>query len=247
MPDQYTLAKFQQFELDRGHMPVMGEIDLVSSHTPWTPLPRMVPWNRLGDGSIFDAMPGQGVSPGAAWQNSATVRRLYGQSIRVLHDCAHVVDRPIARQESRRRAARRPPAINHGQRLRRHPRRPDLDRRARPVTSPTGSRPGTGRRLAARARTRRCGRWTHSATSSSTPSAAGTGSRHTALGAMNPSGPSPRVHRRHTRRLDDGNEHDRRVLIRYGLALIAAAGLRDRRVRALRSGVGLRRRSSPAC
>jgi hypothetical protein len=26
-------------------------------------------------------MPGQGLSPGAAWQNSATVRRLYGQSI----------------------------------------------------------------------------------------------------------------------------------------------------------------------
>jgi len=82
MPDQYTLARFQHLALGRGHAPVMAEIDLVSSHTPWTPLPRMVPWNRLGNGAIFDPMPAQGLSPDAAWRNSDTVRRLYGQSIR---------------------------------------------------------------------------------------------------------------------------------------------------------------------
>jgi phosphatidylglycerophosphate synthase len=81
MPDQYTLAEFQQLELGRGHAPVMAEIDLVSSHTPWTPLPRMVPWNRLGNGSIFDPMPAEGLSPGVAWRDSDTVRRLYGQSV----------------------------------------------------------------------------------------------------------------------------------------------------------------------
>jgi phosphatidylglycerophosphate synthase len=82
MPDQYTLAQFQRLELGDGHAPVMAEIDLVSSHTPWTPLPRMVPWNQLGDGSVFDPMPAQGLSPDRAWQNSSTVRALYGQSIR---------------------------------------------------------------------------------------------------------------------------------------------------------------------
>ncbi len=82
MPDQYTLAKFQQHELGPGHAPVMAEMDLVSSHTPWTPLPRMVAWNRLGNGSVFDAMPAEGVPPSAAWQDSATVRKLYAQSIR---------------------------------------------------------------------------------------------------------------------------------------------------------------------
>src|SRR5262249_55421910 len=49
MPDQYTLAAFQRLELAPGHKPVMAEIDLVSSHTPWTPLPTMVPWNKVGD------------------------------------------------------------------------------------------------------------------------------------------------------------------------------------------------------
>jgi hypothetical protein len=81
MPDQYSLAAFQRLELAPGHRPVMAEIDLVSSHTPWTPLPRMVPWDRLGDGSVFDPMPAQGLTPAAAWRDPATVRRLYGESV----------------------------------------------------------------------------------------------------------------------------------------------------------------------
>jgi len=81
MPDQFTLAAFQRLELTPGHQPIMAEIDLVSSHTPWTPLPKMVPWDQLGDGSIFDPMPAQGLTPAVAWRDSETVRQLYGQSI----------------------------------------------------------------------------------------------------------------------------------------------------------------------
>src|SRR5262249_57159824 len=63
MPDQYTLAVFQRLELSPGHKPVMAEIDLVSSHYPWAPLPAMVPWNKIGNGSIFDTMPARGEDP----------------------------------------------------------------------------------------------------------------------------------------------------------------------------------------
>ena len=63
MPDQYTLAAFQRLELTPGHKPVMAEIDLVSSHTPWAPLPAMVPWNKVGNGSIFDPMPARERDP----------------------------------------------------------------------------------------------------------------------------------------------------------------------------------------
>ncbi|HET9840462.1 MAG TPA: CDP-alcohol phosphatidyltransferase family protein, partial [Nocardioides sp.] len=57
IPDQYTLRAFAKNELDRpGRRPVMAEIDLVSSHTPWTPLPRMLPWSQIGDGSSYDGM-----------------------------------------------------------------------------------------------------------------------------------------------------------------------------------------------
>jgi phosphatidylglycerophosphate synthase len=57
IPDQYTLRAFDQHELQRpDRRPVMAEIDLVSSHTPWTPLPRIVPWSQLADGSVYDGM-----------------------------------------------------------------------------------------------------------------------------------------------------------------------------------------------
>ena len=81
MPDQYSLAAFQRLELAPGHSPVMAEIDLSSSHTPWSPLPSLVPWDQVGDGSVFESMPAQGLPPKVAWQNSDTVRRLYGQSV----------------------------------------------------------------------------------------------------------------------------------------------------------------------
>jgi hypothetical protein len=82
IPDQYTLDQFEQRELPAGHRPVFAEIDLVSSHTPWAPLPRLVPWDDVGDGSVYDPMPAQGDLPGTVWQSSERVRQAYGASIR---------------------------------------------------------------------------------------------------------------------------------------------------------------------
>jgi phosphatidylglycerophosphate synthase len=57
VPDQYTFAAFNRNELSRPHRrPVFAEIDLDSSHEPWTPLPHIVAWHDLGDGSIYDGM-----------------------------------------------------------------------------------------------------------------------------------------------------------------------------------------------
>ena len=81
MPDQYTWKRFYDRELAHPHAPVMAEIDLVSSHTPWTPLPRLVPWAQVGDGSVFDPQPAEGLSPVAAWADPRTVRKLYGESV----------------------------------------------------------------------------------------------------------------------------------------------------------------------
>ncbi len=81
MPDQYTFAEFQRLELTPGHKPVMAEIDTTSSHTPWVPLPSMVPWNQVGNGSIFDAQRGTAADVARVWSNANTVRQFYGQSI----------------------------------------------------------------------------------------------------------------------------------------------------------------------
>ena len=81
MPDQYTLAAFQRLELTPGHKPVMAEIDLVSSHTPWAPLPVMVPWNKVGNGSIFDPMPARGETPISIAGSASKERQAFGKSM----------------------------------------------------------------------------------------------------------------------------------------------------------------------
>jgi phosphatidylglycerophosphate synthase len=81
MPDQYTLAEFQRLELDPGHKPVMAEIDLVSSHSPWAPLPTMVPWSKVGNGSIFDPMPARGQTPLSILGSANKQRQAFATSI----------------------------------------------------------------------------------------------------------------------------------------------------------------------
>ena len=81
MPDQYTFAEFQRLELGPGHKPVMAEIDLVSSHSPWAPLPTMVPWSKVGNGSIFDPMPARGETPLSVLGSASKERQAFGKSI----------------------------------------------------------------------------------------------------------------------------------------------------------------------
>jgi hypothetical protein len=82
MPDEYTLAEFQRLELTPGHKPVMAQIVLVSSHAPWAPLPVMVPWSKVGNGSIFDPMPALGETPLSVVGNASKERRAFGKSIK---------------------------------------------------------------------------------------------------------------------------------------------------------------------
>jgi phosphatidylglycerophosphate synthase len=82
MPDQYTLAALQRLELDKpNRAPVMAEVDLVSSHTPWAPLPQLVDWSRVGDGSVFDPMPAEGESPEDVWRDRERVKAAYAESV----------------------------------------------------------------------------------------------------------------------------------------------------------------------
>ena len=73
MPDQYTFLALQRRELAGRHRPLFAEVDLISSHAPWTKIPRLIPWDEVGDGSIFHSIPAQDPVPG--------VRAMYGRSI----------------------------------------------------------------------------------------------------------------------------------------------------------------------
>ena len=60
MPDQYALLALQRLELAKRHRPpLFAEVDLISSHAPWTRIPRLIPWDDVGDGSVFDRIPAQ--------------------------------------------------------------------------------------------------------------------------------------------------------------------------------------------
>ena len=72
----------------------MAEIDLVSSHHPWAPLPRLVPWDEVGDGSVFDGMPEQGEPSDVVFRRPRRGARGVRRVDRVL---AGRADRPSSR------------------------------------------------------------------------------------------------------------------------------------------------------
>ena len=133
MPDQYTWKHFYDSELARPHAPVMAEIDFVSSHTPWTPLPRLVPWSEVGDGSVFDPQPARGSGAGrrvARPERRAEAVRAVGR----VHAAADVlVPAHLRPAEPRAHRARRPSAGADRERPGCRPRRADHDHREGPA------------------------------------------------------------------------------------------------------------------
>jgi hypothetical protein len=82
MPDQYVLLALQRLELaKRQRPPVFAELDLVSSHAPWTRIPELIDWSDVGDGSIFNRMPVDDVTRAALFGDHQKVRAAYGRSI----------------------------------------------------------------------------------------------------------------------------------------------------------------------
>ncbi|MFF3308681.1 sulfatase [Streptomyces sp. NPDC002952] len=82
MPDQYTLTAFERLEHGRKHdKPLMSEIILTSSHQPWAPIPKTIPQDRVGDGSVYEDIQRAGRKPADVFYDSAEVKREYGKSV----------------------------------------------------------------------------------------------------------------------------------------------------------------------
>ncbi|MEV4705129.1 sulfatase [Actinoplanes sp. NPDC049316] len=82
VPDQFALKSFTDAEYARpGRAPLMAELTFVSSHTPWAPLPSLVGWDELGDGSMYAAQHARGQSAAQVWKDPVRVRAAYAQSI----------------------------------------------------------------------------------------------------------------------------------------------------------------------
>jgi phosphatidylglycerophosphate synthase len=82
MPDQYTLLALQRRELAKHHRPpLFAEVDLISSHAPWTRIPRFISWDDVGDGSIFDRIPADESTKASLFGDAERARTAYGDSI----------------------------------------------------------------------------------------------------------------------------------------------------------------------
>ncbi|MFI5924779.1 sulfatase-like hydrolase/transferase [Micromonospora sp. NPDC051543] len=80
MPDQYTLSFFQRHVRADADRPIMAEIPLISSHSPWTAVPRMIGWDAVGDGSVYHGDAGAKES-GKDDRDTGRVRAGYRQAI----------------------------------------------------------------------------------------------------------------------------------------------------------------------
>jgi hypothetical protein len=81
MPDQYTLAAFQNEVYAKRTGPLMAEITLTSSHEPWTTIPQTVDWNAIGDGSIYKPMVKGAPSRVSLWDSPVRTQAQYAKSI----------------------------------------------------------------------------------------------------------------------------------------------------------------------
>jgi phosphatidylglycerophosphate synthase len=82
MPDQYTFLALQRRELAKRHRPpLFAEVDLISSHAPWTRIPRLISWDDVGDGSIFGRVPPEESTQAALFGDGKRARAAYGHSI----------------------------------------------------------------------------------------------------------------------------------------------------------------------
>ncbi len=79
MPDQYSLSAFEANMRHSTDGDVAAEIALLSSHVPWNPLPRGIPWEDVGDGSVFDGSHRFGGPMN--WRDRDSVRDAYATSL----------------------------------------------------------------------------------------------------------------------------------------------------------------------
>jgi hypothetical protein len=102
MPDQFTLAALDRLlRTGEDPRPLFVQVALVSSHAPWVPVPELIDWDSLGDGTVFNEVATSGDPPDVVWRDTDRVREQYRLSIdyslRTVFDYAarHAADPPL--------------------------------------------------------------------------------------------------------------------------------------------------------
>ncbi len=102
MPDQFTLAALDRLlRSSEDPRPLFAQVALVSSHAPWVPVPTLLDWDALGDGTVFDAVAVSGDPPDVVWRDRDRVRAQYrlavDYALQTIFDYAarHAADPPL--------------------------------------------------------------------------------------------------------------------------------------------------------
>ncbi len=170
MPDQFTLASLQRQLLDPApRAPVFAEIALISSHAPWTPIPPLLPWDAVGDGTVFDRYATAGDPPDVVWRDNDRIREQYRLSLdytlRVVTGFAARLA-TIPRSSSSSATTSPQPSSPGTRSTTTSPSTSSAPPRPSPASTPGASPPASFLPP-----TPRSGAWMHSATGSSRPSA----------------------------------------------------------------------------
>lgn len=83
MPDQFTLNAMDGLLKDSApdDAPLFVQVVLGSSHAPWVPVPEVIDWDDLGDGTIFNPIVQAADTPHVVWQDHDRVRLQYGLAV----------------------------------------------------------------------------------------------------------------------------------------------------------------------
>ncbi|WP_322891291.1 MULTISPECIES: sulfatase-like hydrolase/transferase [unclassified Yoonia] len=83
MPDQFTLTAYDRLlaKAPRDGRPLFAEISLISSHAPWVPVPELIDWDDVGDGTVFNEIAQSDDPPNVVWRDHDRVRDQYRRAI----------------------------------------------------------------------------------------------------------------------------------------------------------------------
>jgi len=83
MPDQFTLTAYDRLlaQAPRDGRPLFAEISLISSHAPWVPVPELIDWDDVGDGTVFNEIAQSDDPPSVVWRDHDRVRDQYRKAV----------------------------------------------------------------------------------------------------------------------------------------------------------------------
>lgn len=82
MPDQFTLASMDKLlRTNNDASPMFIQVALASSHAPWVPIPDILAWDSIGDGSVFNRFIEGSDAPVEVWRDNSRVRSQYRDAV----------------------------------------------------------------------------------------------------------------------------------------------------------------------